>query len=118
MTQLAFEPIPPDLRAAFREAVWQFSTRDPSAPEVTIRIKDLDYSMSGVCALMTPYSDPLPEDIVWRLDMHILPQHAELSKRLGAEPTYSVGGYCLLQLIKDRKDAGQAITELPPITYP
>jgi hypothetical protein len=108
--------IPDYFSRAFHEVIWRYENWSPSIWEITVRIIGAPYPMSAVCGFMDKFNDPLPEAIFKQLDGYMDAQHQELKEKLGKEPTYSVGGYCLLQLIDERKaDHAKRMSMLPPV---
>jgi|SRR5271155_5748839 len=97
------DPIPRYLSNAFREVLGHFESWSPSAPEITVRINGRHHSMSEVCALMDTFRDELPQVVFDKLWSYIHLEHVRLREKVGADPTYEMGGYCLLKLIEERK---------------
>jgi len=99
-----FEPIPPHLSQAFREAVWHYASWAPSAAEIEVNIKGAFYSMSAVCSLVDNFEDELPDEIIEKLMSYIRDiRYTLLRQKLLDRKTYAAGARCFLRLIEDRK---------------
>ena len=102
--QSASGPIPGDLRAAFRTAVWSYADWNPALPEPDVTVGDRHYSLSAVCGLVDDFHDPLAEDIFDRLMSYLRAiRYTLLRQRLVADHSYAAAGQCFLRLIEDRK---------------
>jgi hypothetical protein len=102
--QSASVPIPDDLRAAFRKAVWSYADWNPGLPEPEVTLRDRLYALSAVCRLVDEFHDRLAEDIFDRLMSYLREiRYTLLRQRLVADHSYAAAGQCFLRLIEDRK---------------
>ena len=86
-------PIPGDLRAAFRTAVWSYADWNPALPEPDVTVGDRHYSLSAVCGLVDDFHDRLAEDIFDRLMSYLREiRYTLLRQRLVADHSYAVPG--------------------------
>jgi hypothetical protein len=101
---MASKPIPRELAEGFRDALSFYRTSwSPAAhgPEVSIGQKP--YTIRAVCALVEPFTDTLPENVLITLYGCMDSRHAALRKEIVASPTYKVASQCFLKLIQDRE---------------
>jgi hypothetical protein len=102
--QSASGPIPEDLRAAFRKAVWSYADWNPALAEPEVPLRDRRYALSAVCGLVDDFHDRLTEDIFDRLMSYLREiRYTLLRQKLVAEHSYATAGQCFLRLIEDRK---------------
>jgi hypothetical protein len=98
------DPIPDNLRAAFRSAVWLYSGWMPSLPEPEVRLGSDFHVMSAVCRLVDRFADPLPDDVLERLMNYMRDiRYTLLRQKIVADQSYRAGARCFLRLIEDRK---------------
>jgi hypothetical protein len=103
-TQSMSGPIPDDLRAAFRNAVWSYADWNPVLAEPEVPFHDRHYALSAMCGLVDDFHDRLAEDIFDRLMSYLREiRYTPLRQRLVAEHSYAAAGQCFLRLIEDRK---------------
>jgi hypothetical protein len=103
-TQSMSGPIPDDLRAAFRKAVWSYADWNPALAEPEVPFRDRHYALSAMCGLVDDFHDRLAEDIFDRLMSYLREiRYTLLRQRLVAEHSYAAAGQCFLRLIEDRK---------------
>ena len=94
--------IPPDLAAAFFDAVRQYLLWAFSAPQPTIKVGSQEVvSIGSACERVSIFSDRLPDKTFNAL--YLISVQKQLRKKLEADPTYATGAYCLLRLIEDRE---------------
>ena len=94
--------IPPDLAAAFFDAVRQYLLWAFSAPQPTIKVGSQEVvSIVSACERVSIFSDRLPDKTFNAL--YLISVQKQLRKKLEADPTYATGAYCLLRLIEDRE---------------
>jgi hypothetical protein len=97
-------PIPDDLRAAFRQAVWSYADWNPALVEPEVTVANRHYALSAVCGLVDDFHDRLAEDIFDRLMSYLREiRYTLLRQRLVADHSYAAAGQCFLRLIEDRK---------------
>lgn len=103
-TALPPDPIPNQLRKAFRDAVCLYADWNPALPEPEVQIGDSLHAISVVCALVEKFDDRLPEEIFERLmlDMREI-RYTLLRQKLVAGHSYAAAGRSFLRLIEDRK---------------
>jgi hypothetical protein len=102
--QSASGPIPDDLRAAFRKAIWSYADWNPGLPEPEVTLRDRVYAVSALCGLVDEFHDRLAEDIFDRLMAYLREiRYTLLRQRLVADHSYAAAGQCFLRLIEDRK---------------
>ena len=102
--QSASGPIPDDLRAAFRRAVWSYADWNPGLPEPEVTLHDRLYALSCLCGLVDEFHDRLAEDVFDRLMSYLREiRYTLLRQRLVADHSYAAAGQCFLRLIEDRK---------------
>ena len=90
--------IPPDLAAAFFDAVRQYLLWAFAAPQPTIKVGGQEIiSIGSACERVSIFSDRLPDETFNALYL------VSVQKQLKADPTYATGAYCLLKLIEDRQ---------------
>jgi hypothetical protein len=94
--------IPPDLAAAFFDAVRQyhFGPLPPCSRPSKLEAKTL-FSIGSACERVSIFSDRLPDETFNALYLVSVPK--QLRKKLEADPTYATGAYCLLKLIDNRQ---------------
>jgi len=98
------DPIPNDLRAAFRSAVWLYSHWMPSLPEPHVRLGSEFHAMSAICGLVDRFRDRLPDDVFDRLMIYMRDiRYTLLRQKIVADQSYTAGARCFLRLIEDRK---------------
>ena len=106
MTEQAPEPMPEDVREAFREAIQLYERLDLWSSRASVTFRKQAVSLSGVCDLVLNYTNErLPvnvHDDLWRL---IDDTHAKLKVGLAKNPTYATAARCLEILIQDYKTA-------------
>ncbi len=103
-TQSPSGPIPEDLRAAFRNAVWSYADWNPALAEPEVTLGDRRCALSAVCGLVGDFHDRLAEDIFDRLMSYLREiRYTLLRQKLVAEHSYAAAGQCFLRLIEDRK---------------
>jgi len=94
--------IPPDLAAAFFDAVRQYLLWAFAAPQPTIKVGGQEIiSIGSACERVSIFSDRLPDETFNAL--YLVSVQKQLRKKLEADPTYATGAYCLLKLIEDRQ---------------
>ena len=98
------DPIPNDLRAAFRSAVWLYSHWMPSLPEPHVRLGSEFHAMSAICGLVDRFRDRLPDDVFDRFMIYMRDiRYTLLRQKIVADQSYTAGARCFLRLIEDRK---------------
>jgi len=103
------DPIPDQLRKAFRDAVWLYADWNSALPEPQVQIggsshASSSHAISAVCALVEKFDDRLPEEIFERLMLHMREiRYTLLRQKLVAGHSYGAAGRCFLRLIEDRK---------------
>jgi hypothetical protein len=104
MAGSSLDPIPDDLGAAFRTAVWLYSDWIPSLPELEVQFGSKLHTMSAVCGLLDSFNDRLPDDVFDKLMSYMRDiRYTFLRQRIVAEQSYRAGARCFLRLIEDRK---------------
>jgi hypothetical protein len=105
MIEQSREPVPEDVREAFRDAIcrcidWKFGS-----PERSVSFRKLQrISLGGICDLVLGYrNEPLPLDIRDELSKLIYETHAILEVELASDPSYAGGARILLKLINDQR---------------
>ena len=95
--------IPPDMAAAFFDAVRQYLLWAFAAPQPTIKVGGQEIiSIGSACERVSIFSDRLPDETFNALYL-LASAQKQLRKKLEADPTYATGAYCLLKLIEDRE---------------
>jgi hypothetical protein len=104
MTGSSPDPIPGELRAAFRSAVWLYSGWMPSLAEPEVRFRSELHAMSAVCRLVDRFGDPLPDDVFDKLMTYMRDiRYTLLRQKIVADQSYRAGARCFSRLIEDRK---------------
>ena len=104
MIESSPDPIPTDLCAAFRSAVWLYSHWTPSLPEPKVHVGSEFHAMSTVCGLVDRFRDRLPDDVVDELLIYMRDiRYTLLRQKIVADQSYTAGARCFLRLIEDRK---------------
>jgi hypothetical protein len=104
MAEFSPDPIPVDLIAAFRGAVWLYSDWTPPLPEPQVRLGDKSHDMSAVCGLVESFRERLPDDVFDKLIIHMRDiRYTLLRQKIVADQSYAAGARCFLRLIEDRK---------------
>ena len=107
MAEASPDPIPTDLSAAFRSAVWLYTGWVPSSPEPHIRLGSKTHEMSAVCGLVDSFRDRLPDDVFDKLMIYMRDvRYTLLRQKLVADKSYIAAARCFLRLIEDRKRQG------------
>jgi len=102
------DPIPPDLRSAFLDALSRYHDWGPPESEPEVSVDRRAIPISAVCGLVTKYRDPLPGAVLSLLQKETHPG-LDWSELL-ADSSYAGGARCLLKLIGYRK-AGHRLLE-------
>jgi hypothetical protein len=98
------DPIPDNLSATFRSAVWLYSDWMPSLPEPEVRFGTELHTMSAVCGLLDGFEDRMPDDVFEKLMTYMRDiRYTLLRQKIAAEQSYTAGARCFLRLIEDRK---------------
>jgi hypothetical protein len=103
MSKHPSEPMPEDLREAFRNAIDLYREWKLGAPERSVSFRTLlQVSLSGVCDLVLSYSNELlpvkVHDELW-----ILIDDLNLKVELAKDPSYATGARCLDKLIQNHR---------------
>jgi hypothetical protein len=95
------DPIPPDLRSAFLNALLRYHDWSAREGEPEVRIDRRSIPISAVCGLVMKYRGPMPEAVLSLLRKMTHPglDLAELQE----DRSYGGGARCLLKLISYRK---------------
>ena len=101
------EPMPEDVREAFRNAIHLYVDWKLGRPERSVSFRRLQQiSLNGVCDLVLSYrNEPLPvnvHDELWNL---IDKTRLNLKVELATDPSYAVAARCLDKLIQDHRAA-------------
>jgi hypothetical protein len=100
MSEQQSQPIPDDVREAFRDAIHSYKSGS-SERSVSFR-RLMQLSLGGVCDLVLSYrNEPLPlsvHDELWNLLDEI-----DLKVELAKDPSYATGARCLDKLIRDHR---------------
>jgi hypothetical protein len=104
MVEQPDEPLPEDVRAAFREAIRLYADWKFGGSEVAMSFRGFQkVSLSGVCDVVVGYrNEPLPENVhdeLWKL----MAGRFNLKEELAEDPTYATGARCLDKLIQDQR---------------
>ena len=104
MAEVSPDPIPNDLSAAFRSAVWLYSDWMPSLPEPQVMLRSETHDMSAVCGLVDRFRDRLPDDVFDRLMIYMRDmRYTLLRQKIVADQSYTAAARCFLKLIEDLK---------------
>jgi hypothetical protein len=97
-------PIPPNLARAFAEAVGMYGVWHPTNPdEQRLSVNGQPRSIAQVCWLVAHFIDRMPEPVARALRSHMDDRYSTLKEKLSENPSYAIGGECLLKLMDDRK---------------
>jgi hypothetical protein len=101
------EPMPDDVREAFRDAIRLYVDWKFDRPERSVSFRRLQQvSLNGVCDLVLSYrNEPLPlnvHDELWNL---IDNSRVDLKVELATDPSYATAARCLDKLIQDHRAA-------------
>ena len=104
MVEQPSEPMPEDVREAFRGAIRLYADWKFGGLERALSFRGLQQvSLSGVCDLVLSYrNEPLPGEVhdeLWNLMIGRL----NLKEEFAEDPTYATGACCLDKLIQDQR---------------
>jgi hypothetical protein len=104
MVEQPSEPMPEDVREAFRGAIRLYADWKFGGLERALSFRGLQQvSLSGVCDLVLSYrNEPLPGEVhdeLWNLMIGRL----NLKEEFAEDPTYTTGARCLDKLIQDQR---------------
>jgi hypothetical protein len=99
------EPMPEDVRDAFRDAVKLYAVWKSGGPENSVSFRKFKYvSLAGVCDLVLSYrNEPLPiklHDELWNLVDKV---DTDLKVELATDPSYATAARCLTRLIENHR---------------
>jgi hypothetical protein len=105
MIEQPSEPMPEELRSAFREAIRLCADRELGSSKRCIRFRRLtQVSLSGICDLVLSYkNEPLPVNVHDELWNVLGKARPDLKVELALDHSYASGARCLLKVI-DSKD--------------
>src|ERR1700730_14408731 len=101
---VAPDPIPPELAEGFRDALSFYRTSwSPAEHGPEVSIEGRPYTILAVCAQVSKFDDPLPQDILYWFLGHMDARYTDLRDYLATHPTYKSAALCLSKLIRDSK---------------
>jgi len=103
------EPMPPNLRNAFHDALAQYHDWRPGEDEPEVSLDRRAVKISDICNLVMIHDDPMPPRLVYLLGKET---HADIDPPDWKEKSsYGIGARHLLKLINYRKDKDRRLEE-------